>query len=54
MADEEKRSRVDLRDLIALVGVALISTGLWMIYPPAAFVVAGLLFVGGAWLSARR
>lgn len=32
---------VELRDFVALVGTALTFIGLWLIFPPAALVVAG-------------
>jgi hypothetical protein len=37
-----------LRDLAGLAGVALIAFGAWQIYPPAGFIVAGVLLVVGA------
>lgn len=45
---------VDLAlDGAALAGAALITYGVDLIYRPAAFIVAGLFTLGGAWLSAR-
>jgi hypothetical protein len=43
----------DLRDLLALAGVALISVGAWMIFRPAAAIVAGLflLMLARPWAS---
>ena len=40
------------RDLAGLCGVGLISYGAWLIYPPAGFVVGGLLLILGALLIA--
>jgi len=41
----------DLRDLFVFGGIALASYGAWLIYPPAAFITAGLpLF----WLGIRK
>ena len=34
-----------LPDLLAVVGVALIVAGVWVIYPPAAMIVAGVAFI---------
>ena len=41
-----------VRDLAGLCGVGLVSYGAWMIYPPAGFVVGGLLLILGALLIA--
>jgi hypothetical protein len=41
-------------DAAALVGAALITYGVWLIYQPAAFIVAGAFVLTGAWLAARR
>ena len=43
-----------LRDLAGLAGVAAISTGAWMAWPPAGFMVGGALVLAGALLSARQ
>lgn len=34
-----------LPDVLAIVGAALIVAGVWVIYPPAAFIVAGVAFI---------
>lgn len=40
----------DLRDVVTLAGIGLASYGAWLIFPPAAFVVAGVaLFYLGVW-----
>lgn len=43
-----------LRDATGVIGVALISVGSGLIYLPAGLIVAGLLLLGGAMLSARQ
>lgn len=35
-----------LDDLLYLVGAAVVGAGVWMIYPPAAVVFAGLVIIG--------
>ena len=46
-----------LRDLFCFAGLAgggaLVSYGAWTAYPPAGFIVAGVLLVAGAWLHDR-
>ncbi len=42
------------RDLMAAAGVALVAGGLWMIYPPAALIGAGLAMIGLDILLERR
>ena len=42
---EKKKSRVDVFDIGALVGLLLVVYGLWMIYRPLAPLVGGLLLV---------
>ena len=41
-----------VRDLAGLCGVGLVSYGAWMIYPPAGFIVGGILLIVGALLIA--
>ena len=41
-----------IRDLAGLCGVGLVSYGAWMIYPPAGFIVAGILLIVGALMIA--
>jgi len=41
-----------VRDLAGLCGVGLVSYGAWMIYPPAGFIVAGILLIVGALMIA--
>lgn len=40
-------------DALALVGLALIGVGLWLIYPPVALIVVGALLLVGAVYGAR-
>jgi len=42
-----------LRDALGLAGCGLLSYGAWLCYAPAGFIVAGLMLLAGAWLSAR-
>lgn len=42
-----------LDDIFLLVGCALIVVGVWQIFPPAAWVVAGLMLVGLAYLVGK-
>lgn len=41
-------------DAAALTGAGSITAGAWQIFHPAAFIVAGLFLLSGAWLAARR
>lgn len=43
-----------LIDGAALCGTGLVSYGTWRIYPPAGFIVAGVLLIAGAVLLARK
>ena len=43
-----------LTDLAGFVGAASIAYGAWLIYPPAGFLVAGVLLVAGAMFFGRR
>ncbi|USK85718.1 hypothetical protein [Peribacillus asahii] len=43
--------KFDLRDIFAFGGLGLVACGLYMIYPPAAFIIPGLFFV---WLGVKR
>ena len=42
-----------VRDLSGLAGAALVAYGAWLIYPPAGFIVGGLMLLAGAVFSAR-
>ena len=41
-----------MRDVAGLGGVGLVSYGAWMIYPPAGFIVAGILLIVGTLMIA--
>jgi hypothetical protein len=38
----------------AIAGAGLITYGVWLMHRPAAFIVAGLFLLGGAWLLAGK
>lgn len=38
-----KRPNVDRSDLLLLLGCAVVACGIWQIYPPAAWIFAGLV-----------
>ena len=40
-----------LRDLVGLAAVASIAYGAWLIYPPAGFIVGGVLLLAGVIMS---
>lgn len=42
------------RDAVGVSAVASIAFGSWMIYPPAGFIVGGLLILAGVLLNARN
>lgn len=37
---------MDKRDALFVVGLTMVGAGCWMIYPPAALIVLGLLMAG--------
>lgn len=39
--------------LVGVVGVLLLTYGVWLIYPPAGFIAAGLLCLLWSWLVAK-
>ncbi len=43
-----------LRDLAGLLGVAILSYGAWLAWPPAGYIVGGALMLAGVLLSARQ
>ena len=43
-----------IRDLVGLAGVASVSYGAWLAWPPAGFIVGGALVLAGVLLSARN
>lgn len=46
-------SAFDLRDAMLFAGIGLLGYGLYDIYPPAAFIVPGAIFVAVATFGAR-
>ena len=48
-----KRGPTLARDLVGLTGAGSVSFGAWMIYPPAGFIVGGLMLMTGAFLTAK-
>lgn len=44
---------VDGRDIVGVVGIALIAAGTWWMFPPASLVITGGLLLAGALLSAK-
>jgi hypothetical protein len=42
-----------LRDGAGLAGAGLVAYGAWLVFPPAGFIVAGVLLLTGACLIAR-
>ena len=54
MTEQRKPARIGVDDIIGVTGVGLASYGTWLIYPPAAFILAGVLFMAVALLAARR
>lgn len=42
-----------LRDLVGVAGAGAIAYGAWLAWPPAGFIVGGLLTLAGVWLLAR-
>jgi hypothetical protein len=42
-----------IRDAVGVAGAALLVAGIALVSPPASLIVAGLMLMGGAWLSAR-
>ncbi len=45
MIKNKFKDKVDLKDLCILIGAGLLFYGLFLIYPPAAYIVAGAGFV---------
>lgn len=41
------------RDAAGLTGAALLAYGAWRVYPPAGFIVLGLLLLAGSYFNAR-
>lgn len=47
------RAAVIVRDALGVSAVASIAYGAWLIYPPAGFIVVGVLILAGVIASAR-
>ena len=45
--------RLDFRDALAFGGVSGVCGGAWMIYPPAALIVFGMLCLSLWWMGRR-
>ena len=43
MATKLKPSRGFLNDLIGLIGMSALAYGCWLVYPPSAYIVTGLI-----------
>ena len=43
-----------LRETAGLAGAALIAFGAWLAYPPAGYIVGGLLLMAGAVVSTMK
>lgn len=39
---------MDRYDLAAAIGAIILTAGVWMVYPPAALIVAGLIVIAGS------
>lgn len=46
--------RPDLRDCVAGIGLGLLGYGLWLVFPPAAYIADGAVLVGLAVFGGRR
>lgn len=47
-------AEVGAREAVVLVGLALVTTGLWMIAPELALVAVGVLFIGAGAFPGRK
>ena len=45
---ERQRKLIGFRELLAILGLASLSYGAWLIYRPAAFIVAGAILLGAS------
>ena len=45
--------KLDASDVLILVGTALVTVGLWLIYPPVALIALGLWFIAAGVRAAR-
>jgi hypothetical protein len=42
-----------LPDALMVAGAAAVSYGAWAIYPPAGYIVGGVIMAGAGWLVAK-
>jgi len=42
---EALRAWLDIRDVVFVIAVGMFAYGLWVVYPPAAFIGTGALFI---------
>lgn len=54
MDQEKKASAVDARDVLAVIGVAMITGGTALMHIPSALIVFGMFALGAAIMAARR
>jgi ABC-type protease/lipase transport system fused ATPase/permease subunit len=43
-----------MRDVVGIAGIAMLSFGAWLAWPPAGFMVAGTILLAAAVASVRR
>lgn len=46
--------KVELREALAVIGVGLFVFGIWEIYPPAAFIISGLILAAPFIFALRK
>ncbi len=51
---ESRPPMFDSRDALGVIGLGLLAGGCWMVYPPAALVLPGLVLIGVAIFGVRR
>lgn len=45
-----KLPRLDKQDILLVIGLVSLLRGVWLVYPPAALILGGLLALGQAWV----
>jgi len=48
------RAKLEVSDILAVIGLSVLSYGTWLVYQPAAFILAGALIIVAAIGMARR
>ncbi|MBW9090848.1 hypothetical protein JNB91_23840 [Rhizobium wenxiniae] len=48
------RAKLEVSDILAVIGLGILSYGAWLVYQPAAFILAGALIIMAAIGMARR